>query len=73
MSLSVFFSRIEPGTLHGIFGSVTADAEVRLILNARAILFLLFGIARGSFLGVLATTQRFRRRIGEMEWGSFED
>jgi hypothetical protein len=39
MSLSVFFSRIEPGTLHGIFGSVTADAEARLILNARAILF----------------------------------
>jgi hypothetical protein len=39
MSLSVFFSRIEPGTLHGTFGSVTADAEARLILNARAISF----------------------------------
>jgi hypothetical protein len=39
MSFSVFFSRIELGTLHGIFGSVTADAEARLFLNAREILF----------------------------------
>ena len=69
----MFFSWIEPGTLHGIFGSVTADAEARLILNAREISFWIFGIARGSFLGVLATTQQIRRRIGEMEWGSFED
>jgi hypothetical protein len=28
---------------------------------------------KGPFLGVLATTQQIRRRIGEMNWGSFED
>jgi hypothetical protein len=32
MSLSVFISRIKPGTLYDIFGLVTAYAEARLFL-----------------------------------------